>query len=120
MSAKDAGAVQLEPSRPPGRSSRKARSFLHEIHRLLDEGYSLDGIRVALAEAGVCVSKSTVHREAVRRRSARTVVTPPRPLRTEPLAPPPAPRDARSSRDIAREFVDGRITNPLLLAKGHR
>jgi len=64
--------ARLEPSGPPGRSNRKARAFQLEIHRLRDEGYSLAAIRAALANAGMRVSKSTVHREAVRRRPVRS------------------------------------------------
>jgi len=122
--------AKLEPSGPPGRSNRKARAFQLEIHRLLDEGYSLAAIRAALADAGMRVSKSTVHREAVRRRSVRpalsSVTTP---VHDQVAAAAPAavngsmPRrsdDARSGRDIARAFFDGRITNPLLLARGLR
>ena len=58
------GPARLEPSGPPGRGNRKARAFQLEIHRLRDEGYSLAAIRAALADAGMRVSKSTVHREA--------------------------------------------------------
>jgi len=57
---------RLIPRRPPGRCNRKARTYSAEIRRLRAEGYSLDVIREALAEAGVVVSKSTVQREAVR------------------------------------------------------
>jgi hypothetical protein len=57
---------RLIPRRPPGRCNRKARTFSAEIRRLRAEGYSLDVIREALAEAGVVVSKSTVQREAAR------------------------------------------------------
>ena len=60
------GRQRLIPKRPPGRSNRKAKAFAEEIRRLRAEGYGLDVIREALADAGVVVSKSTVHREAVR------------------------------------------------------
>jgi hypothetical protein len=60
--------LQLQPNEPPGHRSRKARSFQLEIARLHQEGYSLEAIRAALAEAGMAVSRSTVHREASRLR----------------------------------------------------
>jgi hypothetical protein len=58
--------TRLTPKHPPGRSSRKARAFEAEISRLYAEGYSCEAIRVALADAGVCVSASTVWREVAR------------------------------------------------------
>jgi hypothetical protein len=60
--------LQLQPNEAPGHRSRKARSFQLEIARLHQEGYSLEAIRAALAEAGMAVSRSTVHREASRLR----------------------------------------------------
>ena len=68
------GELKLVPRRPPGRSSRKARAFAGEIRRLRAEGYSFEVIREALADAGVIVSKSTVHREAARRGSPSQTV----------------------------------------------
>jgi len=122
--------ARLEPSGPPGRSNRKARAFQLEIHRLRDEGYSLAAIRAALADAGMRVSKSTVHREAVRRRSVRPALSSlTTPVHDQASAVARAevdgsaarhPDDERSGRDIARAFFDGRITNPLLLARGLR
>lgn len=58
--------VRLRPSEPPGRGTRKALPFAHEIRRLHAAGYTLRAIRKALSEAGVSVSRSTVHREATR------------------------------------------------------
>jgi hypothetical protein len=64
---------KLVPRRPPGRSSRKARAFAEEIGRLRAEGYTYELIREALADAGVIVGLSTVHREVTRwRLSARS------------------------------------------------
>ena len=121
---------RLEPSGPPGRSNRKARAFQLEIHRLLDEGYSLAAIRAALANAGMRVSKSTVHREAVRRRPVRSALSSlPTPVHDQVAV---AARDAvngsavrqrddaPSGRDIAAAFFEGRITNSLVLAQGLR
>jgi hypothetical protein len=63
---------RLTPKHAPGRSSRKARAYAAEIARLHGLGYSLDAIREALADAGVSVSRTTVHREAVRLRATPT------------------------------------------------
>ena len=57
---------RLTPRHPPGRTNRKARAYAEEITRLRAAGYGLKEIREALADAGVFVSKSTVHREATR------------------------------------------------------
>jgi hypothetical protein len=58
--------MQLTPRLPPGRKSRKALAYASEIRRLRAEGYTNEAIREALADAGVKVSRSTVHREASR------------------------------------------------------
>jgi hypothetical protein len=58
--------MQLEPMRPPGRATRKAWQYAVDIQRLRAEGYSLEAIRLALLDAGVAVSVSTVRREAAR------------------------------------------------------
>jgi hypothetical protein len=62
------GGVRLVPVMPPGRCTRKALPFAHEIHRLYATGYTLEAIRQALSAAGVTVSRSTVHREVARAR----------------------------------------------------
>lgn len=79
--ALDPGADRrLTPRQPPGRKTRKARAYASEILRLREAGYPLDGIRDALADVGVKVSSSTVHREAMRPTNepgqARVVDTP--------------------------------------------
>jgi len=115
--------------RPPGRSTRKASAYSAEIRQLQADGYSLDAIRDALAEAGVVVSKSTVHREARRKSSGRpppsflsptsaTVLTT-TPASTAcssadagpPVAAPPQPQ---SGREVAAAFFSQHIANPLL------
>ena len=110
-------------------TARRAPSSSRSI-ACCDEGYSLAAIRAALADAGMRVSKSTVHREAVRRRPVRSAL----PSLTTPVHDQVAAAaradvngsatrrsdDARSGRDIARAFFEGRITNPLLLARGLR
>jgi hypothetical protein len=98
ISKQTRNALQLQPNEPPGHRSRKARSFELQIVQLRQQGYSLDAIRAALAEAGTTVSRSTVHREATRRRvghsgqanSADVQVSQP-PLTAPQLAPQRAP-----------------------------
>lgn len=67
--------MQLTPRLPPGRKSRKALAFADEIRRLRALGYTNEAIRQALADAGVQVSSSTVHREATRRVEAAAATT---------------------------------------------
>jgi hypothetical protein len=108
-----------------------------EIWRLRDLGYSLDAIRAALAQVGVCVSKSTVHREACRPHLVHISSLGSPNLQTVQLAAPaqpnthraayersvgvdaggPAATPPRTGQDIARDFMAGRITNPLILAR---
>lgn len=59
--------MQLTPKLPPGRANRKALAFAAEINRLRTAGYSFEAIRMALLEAGVMVSRTTVKREAARK-----------------------------------------------------
>jgi hypothetical protein len=127
--------MTLVPTQPPGRATRKARAFAADIVQLRAQGYTLEAIRSALAAAGVCVSPSTVWREA-----KRTVPHPearptssgmPDGLATLPLpastpaaaaAAPPVPfrGDRRSGKEIAEEFMRSQITNPLIRAKEPR
>jgi predicted DNA-binding protein (UPF0251 family) len=110
-------AIKLVPGGPPGRSSRRARSFAAEMCALRAQGYTFEAIREALAAAGVHVSNATVQREVAR---AAASVVPARPLVLMSAAvTTPAPIDARRGKDIAESFMQGRITNPLLRAKQH-
>ena len=92
------------------------------------DGYTCDEIRVALADVGVVVSRSTVQREAARalqRRHAMST-TPTEPtLASAPSPPPndraqvlPSPRlqavDPRTARQAAEDFMKDQVTNPLL------
>lgn len=55
--------MQLNPRRPPGHARRKALRYAGEVRRLRAEGHSLNAIRLALLDAGISVSVSTVRRE---------------------------------------------------------
>lgn len=55
--------MQLNPRRPPGHARRKALRYAGEVRRLRAEGYTLNSIRLALLDAGISVSVSTVRRE---------------------------------------------------------
>ncbi|MGY0193908.1 hypothetical protein ACWA7J_02415 [Leptothrix sp. BB-4] len=117
--------MELHPTRPPGRATRKALAYAAEIQRLHGAGHSLEAIRLALGSVGVVVSRSTVYREVVRVRRANghpitssverrvslmtsTTLAPVRPL------PSGLTSDTRSGQAIAEAFMKGRITNPLL------
>ena len=58
--------MQLTPQRPPGRADRKALRYACEVRRLRAEGHTFESIRLALLDAGISVSRSTVRREAAR------------------------------------------------------
>ncbi len=118
--------VKLQPKQPPARKSRKVRQYADEISRLQADGYTCEEIRMALADVGVVVSRSTVQREAARalqRKHAMdsTGSTP----ASAPATPPndrshvlPSPRlqavDPRTARQAAEDFMKDQVTNPLL------
>lgn len=117
--------MDLCPKLPPGRANRRALAFADEICRLRAAGYSFEAIRVALLDAGVNVSRSTVKREAARtcvdaRAAAqRRVAQVPEPVaRSEAgsfsRAAAPFAGDPRSGKQIAEAFVKGRVSNPLI------
>lgn len=58
--------MRLQPRNPPGHAKRKARRYANDIRNLRAEGHSYETIRLALLDAGVSVSISTVIREANR------------------------------------------------------
>lgn len=125
--------MNLTPRLPPGRANRKALAFAAEIRRLRETGYSFEAIRIALLEAGVKVSRTTVKREAAKwpaaaaAAAAATATTAPQRPAAQPSVPATpavarevvvAPRsfvgDARSGKEIADAFMKGRISNPLV------
>ena len=130
-------AVKLVPTQPPSHGKRKAWKFETEIVQLRAEGYTLEAIRTALANAGVHVSISTVRREANRAAAPRTVTPVPKatttsmPTPSHPTAPttgfiPAAPlatpilQERRSGKDVAEDFMRNQITNPLIRSKEQR
>lgn len=116
--------MQLTPKLPPGRANRKALAFAAEINRLRTAGYSFEAIRVALLEAGVTVSRTTVKREAARRLAVvwqpyETVVPTSMPMAAagvavEGITPASFAGDARSGKEIAEAFMKRRVNNPLI------
>ena len=61
--------MTLEPKLPPGRANRKALRFSVDIRRLRNAGYTFSAIQMALLDAGVEVSLTTIKREAARQGS---------------------------------------------------
>ena len=118
--------MTLEPKLPPGRADRKALRFSVDIRRLRNAGYTFSAIRMALLDAGVDVSLTTVKREAARQGSDATVV---RHIGDEQqvlsapvaIAGTPATSSTRaqsaSGREIAEAFFNANPSNPLLPAK---
>jgi hypothetical protein len=114
--------MRLAPKDSPGRSTRRARGFAVEIGLLRAQGYTLEAIREALAEAGVEVSKSTVQREVTKlaSRPSSGVATAPEPLHrvaevvsVSTGAPPSPDTDMRSAKEIAEAFTATQNTNSL-------
>jgi len=113
--------MKLAPKDPPGRSTRRARGFAADIGQLRAQGYTLEAIREALAEAGVSVSKSTVQREVARAAKGLRTASAGRPD-TAPVPTPAAlgirtEADPRSGREIAEAFTATQNTNPLFRSR---
>jgi hypothetical protein len=116
--------MNLIPKLPPGRANRKALAFACEIDRLREAGYSFEAIRVALLDAGVKVSRSTVKREVAKGCAVARPAPQRHPVRSsdparsavDPVRTAPAPfaGDARSGKEIAEAFMKGRVGNPLM------
>jgi hypothetical protein len=116
--------MDLTPKLPPGRANRKALAFACEIDRLRAAGYSFEAIRVALLDAGVTVSRSTVKREVAKGCALAQPVAQRHPARAseparsaiapDPTAPAAFAGDPRSGKEIAEAFMKGRVGNPLM------
>jgi len=114
--------MKLAPKDPPDRSTRRARGFAADIGQLRAQGYTLEAIRTALAEAGVSVSKSTVQREVARLAAGPSSGPDAIAEHSLPIpdpAPAPfqtAPASATgllSGKDIAEAFASTWNANPL-------
>lgn len=132
-----AKAMRLVPTQSPGRGTRKARDFGADIVQLRAQGYTLEAIRIALANAGVHVTISTVWREANRaprphpiKPVAQPAATsmPPPPQSLAPAAPAGSaasdiaqdvPR-RRNGKEVAEVFMRGQITNSLIRSREQR
>lgn len=131
--------THLQPTSPPGRVTRKARGFAADIVRLRLQGYTLDAIRQALANAGIQVSICTVWRESKRvdalavaarqpvRDASRAHFEDQQTSATAAARSPsllPSPANAAppvlvpySGKEFADRFMSTRITNPLFRSK---
>ena len=121
--------MTLAPKLPPGRANRKALRFAVDIHRLRDAGYTHSAIQLALLDAGVCVSLSTIKRESARRQPSAVPTSPVvvtqspmlsgAPRAALPDALPDRPQALPGSRghDIAEAFFNANPSNPLLRSK---
>lgn len=116
----------LRPRLPPGRADRKALAYTSEIQRLRALGYTLEAIRLALADVGVHVGLTTVKREAARGAAPPhppTWLSTPTRAEDHPSPPPaaasglPVAVNRRSGRQIAEEFVQSHVSNPLVRAQ---
>lgn len=121
--------MTLAPKLPPGRANRKALQFAVDIHRLRSAGYTFSAIRVALLDAGINVSLSTIKREAARKEASAVCAQPmrgeQRPQSTTVLVAalpdatthrPAAPQGA-SGREIAEAFFNAHPSNPLFTTR---
>lgn len=116
--------MKLTPSRPPGRTTRKAGAYALEIRRLRGDGYTFDAIRSALADVGILVSLKTVQREASRGGAAPATAArdPPAPdLLFASTRPPAEAQDAcaliptgSTGRDVAEGFFERHQFNQLI------
>jgi hypothetical protein len=117
--------MKLAPTSPPGRSTRKARGYTSEIHRLRRDGYTFEAIREALAAAGVHVSNRTVQREAARCNAhSGTAPIPsndtPVPAQAPTAGLPALSGEQLSGKDVAEAFRQRHASNPLIRAKDQR
>lgn len=118
--------MSLEPKLPPGRANRKALRFSIDIRRLRDAGYTFSAIQMALGEAGVEVSLTTIKREAARQGANPTVhgwhgsekdlPSEPPAIAGVPAASSPLSRGS-TGREVAEAFFNANPSNPLLPPK---
>ena len=112
--------MTLLPASPLGSAQRKLRTYLVEIGRLRNEGYTIAVILEALRARGVLVGWSTVQREIKRLESACVTAAPATVKRPAP-APSPSPvrvtPDKLDQKSYIDEFFDSVDTNPLFRKK---
>lgn len=118
--------MTLEPKLPPGRANRKALRFSVDIRRLRKAGYTFSAIRIALLDAGIEVSLTTIKREAARQvtdsMGARRIGTEqqvpsaPVAIAADPVTSSPSTRGA-SGREVAEAFFNAHPSNPLFPTK---
>lgn len=118
--------MSIEPKLPPGRANRKALRFSVDIRRLRNAGYTFSAIQMALLEAGVEVSLTTIKREAARQGPNPTVHRWHGSEKYLPSDPPaiagvPAASSSLSrggtGREVAEAFFNANPSNPLLPPK---
>lgn len=121
--------MTLAPKLPPGRANRKALEFSVDIHRLRNAGYTFSAIRVALLDAGINVSLSTIKREAARRQTSAMCMQQTGDAQRPPLAtvrmaaypdattPRPLVPQGAGGREIAEAFFNAHPSNPLVRTK---
>lgn len=115
--------MTLSPKLPPGRVNRKALQFAGDIRRLRSAGYTFSAIRLALLDAGIRVSLTTVKREAARRGAcgvAAPSLTEAPPVRPARACDSSASTDARTGKEVAEAFFAAHLSNPLLRARKDR
>lgn len=107
--------MELKPTEPPGRITRKLRAYVSEIARLRVEGYTIEAIRKALQDAGVVVGWSTVQREASRAESLQAGQL----VRSAPAAEKVLSETTKNpnAKPTAEAFFSGHTNNRLLNRK---
>ena len=118
--------MTLTPRRPPGRPNRKALAYEGEIARLRLAGYSCRVIWELLVAEGLQLSLSSVKREVARIPRRRKPVPSHLALTPAPT-PQAAPHAAASTKasvdlslsgpEVAKAWMEGQITNPLIRAR---
>jgi hypothetical protein len=118
--------MQLNPTRHPGRSDRKAAAYASEIVRLRAAGYTFESIRQALAEVGLELHTSVLRREVRRpqkraKHATQTRSAPAEPQVARELPAPSVPRMSSRPRtkgqELAEAFFNANPGNPLLRSK---
>jgi hypothetical protein len=105
--------VKLAPQQPPGRITRKARTFEAEIVQLRAQGYTLEANRRAASNPIAAAGASAPGALPSSPRGSTTDEAP------AAVASPAAPPERPSGKEIAEAFVRTKSANPLIRAKEH-